>query len=177
MNITRTIDRMELRHELLALDEKRKELVVAADAEEAAMSAALQEELSREEAVWKRESNELWLAFQQRLAGIRKAHGAAETSAAEALDNHDKAAAYDEAKEFDGDGLVVRCVLTGLPLIESDEVITDSEDRMALAAAIVGWPLFESEETDDTADETDAEKIERALQGDVKIVLLSGGAP
>ena len=175
MDITRTIDRMDLRRDLIALDEKRKELVAALEGE--SQTAACDEELAREEATWRRESNELWLAFQQRLATIRKAHGAAETSAAEALDGHDKAPAYDEAREFDGDGQVVRCVLTGLPLIESDEVITDSEDRMALAAAIVGWPLFESEETDDTADETDAEKIERALQGDVKIVLLSGGAP
>lgn len=177
MNIIRTVDRMELRREILVLDEKRKELVAAAAAEKETMSTALRDELLVAECIWNRESNELWLAHQHRLAAIRKAHGALEASADQALDDHDKAAAYNEAREFNADGQAVCCILTGLPILEGDEVITDSEDRMALAAAIADWPLFESEETDDTADETDAEKIERALQGDVKIVLLSGGAP
>jgi len=156
MSFTRTIDRMELRHELLALDEKRKKLEAAAKAESKAEDAACDEEIAREEATWNRERDELWRAHKARCDAIRIARGVPIRSAEDALAEHDSAVAYRDVYDFDNDDQAVRCVLTGLPILDGDETIEDSKGRKALAAAISGWPLFESEETADDEDEEDA---------------------
>lgn len=155
---TSKIYRMELRREVLELDEKRKELAAAVIEAESkiADTTAYDEELAREDATFSRESDELLRAHMARCAAIRAAHGAPAQQVNDALDEHDNAAAYEEVAYYDDDGQAVRCVLTGLPILEGDETIEDSEGRKALAAAIAGWPLFESEETDDDADDEDA---------------------
>lgn len=151
---TSKIDRMDVRREVLALDEKRKSLEAALEGE--SQTAACDEELEREEATWRRESDELWRAHMARCDAIRTAHGAPLKAAEDALEEHDQAAAYEAVAEFDADAKAVCCVLTGLPILDGDETIEDSEGLKALAAAISGWPLFESEETADDEDEEDA---------------------
>ncbi|HMN37568.1 MAG TPA: hypothetical protein PKD49_07650 [Hyphomicrobium sp.] len=153
---TSKIDRMDVRREVIALDEKRKKLEAAAKAESKAEDAACDEEIAREEATWNRERDELWRAHKARCDAIRIARGVPIRSAEDALAEHDSAVAYRDVYDFDNDDQAVRCVLTGLPILDGDETIEDSEGRKALARAIVGWPLFESQETDDDAEEDEA---------------------
>lgn len=62
---------------------------------------------------------------------------------------------YDEAGvvSYDDEGQCECCVLTGLPIIEGDETVEDSEYRRGLVKAIPQWPEFSPEVEEDEDDE------------------------
>lgn len=136
-----TIDRMEIRQEILALDEKRKPLAEAVLSADDDLEDAIAAEVQREEEICEREVRERRAAFHKRVEEIRLAHGRTDDPQA-ALEAHDDAAAYAQVDDFDDEGLAVRCCLTGLPILDEDETVADSEGRKALVAAIPNWPGF-----------------------------------
>lgn len=76
--------------------------------------------------------------------------------------NEDAVLAHDDINEiiyrrawaYDDEGQCECCVLTGLPILIEDEIVSDSEGRCALVAAIPQWPEFTPEEDEDE-DESD----------------------
>lgn len=115
---TEKIDRMDERARIADLDVLRKPLLEARDA--------------------------AWLPYDAADPGS-DAEAAAEAAydAAEAvLTAHDEDSGYNEVLDYDENGMARVCVLTGLVLLEGDEIVEDSEGRQALAAAIEGWPAF-----------------------------------
>lgn len=140
---TSKIDRMDLRQDILALEEKRKGLVAVFEA----VNEEAEAEIDRESAIYERERRERSEAFYARCAEIPRAHGGGDKSAEDALEDHDNnSPAYGECIDFDDDGLAERCCITGLPLLDGDETVEDSEGRKALANAIPGWPSFGEED-------------------------------
>lgn len=146
---TSRIDRMELRREILALDEKRKALQAEADAEEGPMT----DEIEQLRQAYVRERNEAERAYAQRCADVVHRYTGGTTPAKDRLDEHDAAEAYREVNEWDEDGSARCCVLTGLPILDDDVTVEDGDGRRALAAAIPGWPLSD----DADGDSADAE--------------------
>lgn len=157
---TSRIDRMELRQQLIALDEARKPLADAVDKIDAVKWAKIDAEIAREHEIYERERREREAAYYKRCAEIRAAYGETEGDPEADLEKHDQHEAYELALEYDAQS-VVRCCLTGLPLLEGDVLIDDSEGNRALAAAVPGWPLCiapsdsPSSSRPEGADETD----------------------
>lgn len=145
MNIidTSRIDRMELRQQLIALDDARKPLADAVAKIDEKKWAKIDEEIAREHEIYERERREREAAYYKRCAEIRAAHGEIEGDPEAALEKHDQHEAYESALGYDDESYVLRCCLTGLPLLEGDVLIEDENGNKALAAAVPGWPVFE----------------------------------
>ena len=119
--MTGKIDRLDERAAIAALDGQRRPLLeairAAADVYEEA-KAGSEEEVAAEAALDR--ANEAVEAFDDLHSDV-----------------------YGEALDYDEDGMARCCVLTGLVLLEDDEIVEDREGRQALAAAIEGWPAFD----------------------------------
>ena len=147
-----TIDRMELREQIAALEEVRKPLQEAVDTIDRQKQALIDAEIDREREIYERELRERKAAFVRRCDEIREGFG--QTDAEAALEAHDQHEAYAEALDYDENGFAVRCCVSDLVLLEDDEIVEDSLGRKALAAALPGWPEFDGD--DEFGDAPDA---------------------
>lgn len=149
MNVdTSKIDRMDVRRRIIELDAQRPALSRAADgdrpyppeydAEVAALEAA------RDEA-----RNAADETFDAAMAALQTKFGVVDIEAAEAaLEAHDEAPEYTLVADFGCDSLAVCCCLSGLPILDDDKTVRDSDGNKALRAAIPQWPT-----DDETADQ------------------------
>jgi len=131
---TSKVDRMEVRRRIDAHEAERAKIAAELKGARASFNARIE--------VIQRERMEATAAIQAR------------------LDAHDETRGiYDEVLELDdtADQNPIRCCVTGLILLDGDEIVEDDHGRRALAAA-VNWPdppqdLPDSEEDEDEDEE------------------------
>lgn len=121
---TSKVDRMDDRNRLDANDARREAIIKE-------MGEISKPYIARVEAIMQERA--------QAVAGLQAKLSALDEETAE-----DDKLAYD----FEHDGRVSRCCVSGLVLLSGDETVADDDGREALRA-VLPWPVREQDEADD----------------------------
>lgn len=141
------IDRMELRQRIIELDKARIPLAKASDDEEALheeapINSAYETEREKLAQIRYEAQQKARDDYNAALKALDASFPDKSMPARDALAKHDAAPEYRDVDCFDDDtGAAVCCVLSGLPILDDDVTVEDSDCRRALVAAIPGWPI------------------------------------